>query len=172
MRWNIAALAVAALALSVCGCSPNDRPTQVSAAESVVPAEPSLIARGSQEELIDGEATEPSPTHDDESDAEALTVASAAVAAYLRCDLPRRAWLLGLEPHLTPAAVVALSSVDPTAVLASSVTGPIVLERDASGYLARATAQTEAGAYLLLLSREESGPWLVSEILQPGEGNS
>lgn len=171
MRRRIAAIAVASLALGVCGCSPAERLNRASTAESDVPAAPSPLARGAQEEPLEAEATEPSPTHDDVSDAEALAVASAALTAYLRHDLPRRAWLSGLEPHLTPAAIVRLSSVDPSAVVPTSVSGPIVLERDASGYLARATAQTGAGAYVLLLGRETSGQWLVSEILQPEVGS-
>ena len=174
VRRMTTAIAVAALALLLCGCTPDDGPSRVPNAESQPQADSPLLAQGSRDEHIEAEAPEPSPTHDAESDAEALTVASAALTAYLQRDLPQRTWLEGLEHHLTPAAIVALSSVDPASIPAVSgpgAPGPeqLVLVRDASGYLARVTAETGAGIYLLVLVRQGSAPWLVSEIVPPEE---
>ncbi|PPF42867.1 hypothetical protein C5B85_14915 [Pseudoclavibacter sp. AY1F1] len=180
MGRKITAIAVAALALSLCGCWPDEGRPEAASTESPPPADSSMLALGAQDERIEADTPEPSPTHDAESDAEAVTVASAALTAYLRHDVPQRAWLEGLEPHLTTAATVALGSVDVASIPSGSPPGEIVLERDASGYLARAVAQTGTGTgtgpgtetFVLLLVRQGSGPWLVSEIAQSENGAS
>lgn len=167
MRQKIAIAALAALALGVSGCSPADGPPTTSPSRLAPADRPPEPADGSQDEHIEAEAPEPSPTHDDGSDAAAIGVASAAMRAYLRRDDSQRDWLEALQPHLTAAAVAALSSVDPASIPAVTADGQIAVERDASGYLARVVVPTGGGSYRLLLVRDGSGPWLVSQIAPP-----
>jgi hypothetical protein len=167
MRRKIAVAALAALAVGVSGCSTADGPPTTSPSRQALSDRSSELTDGSRGEHIEAEDPEPSPTHDDESDADAISVAAATMAAYLRRDVSQRDWLEGLEPHLTTAAVVALSSVDPASIPALTAAGNIAVERDASGYLARVAVSTEGGSYRLLLVRDGSGPWLVSQIAPP-----
>lgn len=165
MRRKIAVAGFVAMALGASGCSPTEAPTHTPASAPSQPTAPTQLARGSQDEHVDAQLPGPSPTHDEASDAEALAVASSAMEAYLNREIQRRAWLQGLQPHLTTSAMAALSSVDPATIPGASLTAATRLERHTSGYLAHVAAPTESGSYCLLLVRDgSSGPWLVAEI--------
>ncbi len=166
-RITVAGLAAMALGVSagVSGCSPSEVPRRAPAIAAASPSVPTQLVRGPHDEHVDTQPPGPSPTHDEASDAEALSVASAAIEAYLSREISRRAWLEALEPLLTSSAMAALSSVDPASIPEASLTAATHLERHTSGYLAHATAPTESGSYRLLLVRDgSSGPWLVAEI--------
>ncbi|WP_424466090.1 hypothetical protein [Pseudoclavibacter helvolus] len=170
MRREMTVVALAMLAATLCGCAPS--PERGPGSDLDLAARSTPLAHLSAEEHLEAEAAQPSPTHGPASDAEAIAVASATLAAYARSDLPQRRWLEGLRPHLTAAALTSLGSVDPAAIPMATASGPIVLQRDSSGYLAHAEAPAGGGAFQLLLVREASGPWLVSSISIAEDGGS
>ncbi|QGU28153.1 hypothetical protein [Microbacterium oryzae] len=112
------------------------------------------------------------PEWDEASRQAVVDAAVAAMTAFARPSLDADAWWEGVEPLLTADAAQDYAYVDPANVPASAVTGPAVIVDDTSAYLAHVEVPTDAGAYTLILSREDAGsPWLVSRFTPP-EGAS
>lgn len=176
MRRKIVTTLVAGLTIVVSGCAPAADPHPSSEPSPAPTSAPILAPKGHGTPPAEDSHGEPlaevpdaSPTHDSASDAAAIETATAAMNAYLRPDLNQRAWLEGLAPYFDAAAVTNLGSVDPASIPRASLTGPVTLGREQSGYLARAIVPTSAGDYNLLLARSNTaGAWLVARIDAPG----
>lgn len=109
------------------------------------------------------------PNSDDAGRQDAQAAAAAAMQAFARHDLPTHLWWAGLAPLLSPTAVQAYQGVDPANVPAHQVTGVAYPTGDTgTPYLARAAVPTDAGDYVVLLSRTGQGQrWLVERLTPP-----
>jgi len=109
------------------------------------------------------------PNSDDAGWQDAQAAAAAALQVFARHDLPTPSWWAGLAPLLSPTAVQAYQGVDPANVPAHRVTGVAYPTGDTgTPYLARVAVPTDAGDYVVLLSRAGQGQrWLVERLTPP-----
>lgn len=100
---------------------------------------------------------------------DALDVAENAMTDFARPTLDERQWANDLARWLTPQATADYSSVDPSNIPASRVTGAATLSVDeANGYGATAAVPTNAGTYTLQLLRTgKDAPWKVNRLTPP-----
>ena len=108
-------------------------------------------------------------TWDQASKDDALDVAENAMTDFARPTLNEKQWANDLARWLTPQATADYSSVDPSNVPASRVTGAATLSVDeANGYGATASVPTNAGTYTLQLLRTgKDAPWKVNRLTPP-----
>jgi len=186
-RWTrclATRVAASALVLSTAGCgrtvvplstAPLATPSGSAAPSSVmsIPAsrsagEPTPGAEG-QDHLIQLASPSAYPSSDDASGRDAQATAAAAMQAFARHDLPTPLWWAGLAPLLSPTAVQAYQGVDPVNVPAHQVSGVAYPTGDTgTPYLARVAVPTDAGDYVVLLSRTGQGQrWLVERLTPP-----
>lgn len=97
----------------------------------------------------------------------ARQVATATMRTYARPGRDPHTWWDALRPHLSAAAQTAYAGTDPAVILARRLTGPAVLTPASLPALARVAVPTDAGSYLLLLSRSPGQPWVVERITPP-----
>lgn len=83
-------------------------------------------------------------------------------------------WVTDLAPYLTPRAAQTYKFVDPRNVPVTKVTGPASLTPASTPLVGRVSVPTDAGVYLVILSRSEESPiWLADRIMPPeGSGDS
>lgn len=155
-------LAMGCLAV-LCGCgaaatSPVS-PTPSSSARSV-PATSSASPEGS---------SHPAGLVADAASAEAAKAAAiAGMTAFARVDLDYEDWWGGLSPLLSGSAVQAYRTVDPTQIPATRVIGEADLPSWDTPRIARVGVPTDAGVYLVIVSRNETDPvWRVERITPP-----
>ncbi|WP_340290908.1 hypothetical protein [Aquipuribacter hungaricus] len=118
-------------------------------------------------QLIEAQAV---PTWDEPSRAEAVAAAETAMAAFARPDLEDVAWWDGVEPLLSAEAARSYAYVDPASIPATGLTGAGTLVEQTSAYVAGVQVPTDAGTYLLILSRTDAAaPWLVERFDPPAE---
>lgn len=138
------------------------------AAELPAPPQPPVTVEGPTDEDEELPPAEPYPTWDAQAREQAVQAATAAMTAFARPQLDATRWWAELSPLLTPAAAVAYQGTDPAEVPARAVTAPGALVDDTSTYLAGVQVPTDAGPYLVLLSRDGAGaPWLVERLTPP-----
>ncbi|MEV8042095.1 hypothetical protein [Arthrobacter sp. NPDC080082] len=108
-------------------------------------------------------------TWDQASKEDALDVAENAMTDFARPTLDEKQWANDLARWLTPQATADYSSVDPSNIPASRVTGAATLSVDeANGYGASASVPTNAGTYTLhLLRTGKDAPWKVNRLTPP-----
>lgn len=106
---------------------------------------------------------------DQASKDDALDVAENAMTDFARPTLNETQWANDLARWLTPQATADYSSVDPSNIPASRVTGAATLSVDeANGYGATAVVPTNAGTYTLQLLRTgKNAPWKVNRLTPP-----
>jgi len=106
---------------------------------------------------------------DQASKDDALDVAENAMTDFARPTLNETQWANDLARWLTPQATADYSSVDPSNIPASRVTGAATLSVDeANGYGASASVPTNAGTYTLQLLRTgKDAPWKVNRLTPP-----
>lgn len=109
------------------------------------------------------------PSYDAASRQGALTTADAAMRAFAHPQVSSAAWSAGLAPLLSPVAAQAYQGTDPATVSAHKVTGVAYSTWDTgTPYLARVAVPTDAGDYVVLLSRAGQGQrWLVERLTPP-----
>lgn len=109
------------------------------------------------------------PRWDAASRGSAARAGSAVVARFARpVRGDGRQWWAALEPLLTPRARVDFASVDPRNVPLTAVTGRAHLVDESSAYVAKVMVPTDAGAYLVVLSRTGAGAaWLADDLVPP-----
>ena len=107
-------------------------------------------------------------TADDASAEAARAAATAGMAAFARPDLPYDQWWAGLEPLLSSQAAQAYRPVDPAQIPATEVTGEANLPAWDTPRVARVGVPTDAGVYLVIVSRSEADPsWRVERLSPP-----
>lgn len=102
-----------------------------------------------------------------EEQAAARSQAYAVLRAFARPELGPRAWWKGLRPHLSASAQNDYVGTDPARVPARRITGPARLTPASLPALARVAVPTDAGIYLVLLSRTPGQPWTVQRLTAP-----
>lgn len=126
-----------------------------------------------------GAATPPvsgSPTWDTKSRNAAGAAGAAAVAAFIRKDLDPPAWAQQLAGLLTETAAADYlgddldrPTTDPENVPGTLISGAGVAKPGESPYLAEVRVPTDAGSYVVLLSRDDEGGWLVERYDLPDD---
>ena len=108
-------------------------------------------------------------TWDQASKDAAVDAAENAMTDFARPTLDETQWANDLARWLTPQATADYSSVDPSNIPASRVTGAATLSVDeANGYGATAAVPTNAGTYTLQLLRTgKDAPWKVNRLTPP-----
>jgi len=158
-RGSCLAVACAAAVVLLAACTTAPAPT----------APPSTTTPTAPQEA-DGQYAEPgaAATWDQASADAAAQAATTAMTAFTSHSPDAAAWWAQLQPLLSPTAARDYAGVDPTNVPARRLTGPTVIERDPSAYLATALVSTDRGAYTVLLSRQGGDkPWLVERLTPP-----
>jgi hypothetical protein len=174
-RW--AAGAVLGVMLAGCGGTGGAPPTAPDTSTSSTSPSVSASAEASPLDADTGAPTgdTASPTWDQRTAGAAGEAAAAATAMFVRKDLPAAGWAARLAPLLTDRAAAdylgddpAGPSTDPGNVPGTAVTGTAVASPGPSPYLAAVTVPTDAGRYVVLLSRTDgSAGWLVERFVLP-----
>lgn len=98
----------------------------------------------------------------------ARQTAMAALSAYARPHASATGWQARLWPHLSVAAREAYLGTDPATIVVRTVTGPARLTGSSLPALARVSVPTDAGIYLVVLSRSPDRPrWQVERFIPP-----
>lgn len=112
------------------------------------------------------------PVWDDESRQSAIAAADAVMRAYARPDLGFDEWWAQLQPLLDQKATADYAYMDPSRIVASSITGPGAITDESSAYVAYVYVSTNAGTYGVILSRADAdSPWLASRFIVPERVN-
>lgn len=145
--------------------SPEPTPAEQSPSEPEPTSSPPAEGTAPMEELTGGEQnpTEAPPEWDEAAQREAADRAVAFMRAFARPDLSAEEWHAGIAGFMSDQGAEMFAYVDPANVPASQVTGePEVLEEESTGTLAQLHVPTDAGTYLVTLTRVNQGDqWLV-----------
>jgi hypothetical protein len=175
----VGAVVIGLVSLTACGRG-GDRPAQAyteqgkassttgsSPSRSPVPASTPTVTAGGSEE---GAAPEPlaSPVNDAASSASALDLATKAMTAFARPQVPAQRWWRELWPLLSDTARAAYTGTDPANVPAHGVTGAGTLLPTTTGYLVSVRLPTDVGSWTVLLKRPgQNAPWAVERFTPP-----
>lgn len=177
-RTGVALLAAAlTLLLLGCGASGGDQPsTRVTVTEPPSTVDPLRPAPTDAAELLDdGSTVAPSPAStlvwDTKSQADAVTVATTVMKRFARpTTASATRWWPTLRPLLTGKAQADYEWVDPMNVPVTSVTGTARFDVASKASVSRVHVPTNAGEYLVVLTRTDATPqWVADRILPPGE---
>ena len=168
---------VIAAAVALAGCTgtasaPAPEPTPSGSTSGPVFPDTSDMARAPSG-IIDADSGEthgprPVPVWDDESRQSAIAAAEAAMRAYARPNLGFDEWWAQLQPLLDQKATADYAYMDPSRIIATTVTGPAVITDDTSAYVAFVDVPTNAGTYGVVLSRADTdAPWLAGRFILP-----
>jgi len=111
---------------------------------------------------------------DEASKAAATDAGVKVMTLFARRAVPASTWWNDLVPVMTGQAAQAYRNVDPANVPATKVTGPGKVTPASTPQVARVSVPTDAGVYLVILSRTDQDPrWLADRITPPeGAGDS
>lgn len=144
-------------------------PTSTAVPPSSLPAAPSAVP----EQLDDGSTMPPPPAlrhlaADAVSRAAAAEAATTAMRLFARRDVDAPTWWSDLAPVMSARAAQDYRYVDPGSVPATKVTGRAKVVSQDTPSVARVSVPTNAGVYLLILSRTQEDPqWLVERFTPP-----
>ena len=111
----------------------------------------------------DSGAAEEVPVWDAAAEQEAATRAVAFMRAFGRPTLPADEWLRGIQGLMAPEAVDYFAYVDPINVPVTSVEDEAEVRETGSAYVAEVVVSTDAGPYLVTLTRRTGAdPFLVA----------
>lgn len=181
MRGLAAAAATIAVAIALTACTGTPEPdpsTPAPSPSATGPTMPDLDGlTPAPTDAIDtetGERITPNivPSWDAASRAAATDAAAKAMTAFARPDLDYDTWWKGIEPLLIQQAAEDYAYVDPANIPARQVTGAARLVDETSAYVAGVEVPTDAGVYLVVLSRADgASPWLVVRFTPPEASN-
>ena len=163
------------------GCSSTPEPPTSSPSSSVPVTIPSGLTpapTGVPEQHDDGSTGSPKPGSslvlDDAARASAIERGTKVMTLFARRDVPATQWQADLAPYLTPQAATAYQYVDPKNVPPTKITGNVTLTPASTPLVARVSVPTDAGVYLVIMSRSDDSPvWLADRIMPPeGSGDS
>lgn len=161
-----------ALTLAACSTSPADGPTSVPSAGPSASAAPNPSA----DEHAHSDAEEhdhpsvPIPEANPTSQGDALTAATAAVAAFARPSIPEEQWWNELLPLLSQKGAVAYEGTLPSNIPVTTVTGSAVVLDASTDVATLVEVPTDAGPYIVTLVRGSTDePWLAERIRPAGQ---
>lgn len=175
MDRRILVATVVAGALLTAGCSaeqPQQDPTR-SNSPVARPTDLPTAPGDAPEQLDDGSTLQPSPSSpplrvDAASRAEATKAAAAAMTLFARQDVDAQTWWSELVPLLSAKAAQDYRYVDPANVPVTEMTGSVKLLPQETASVARVSIPTNAGVYLVVLSRTAAEPrWVVERFTPP-----
>lgn len=149
----------------------DGHPSSSSVASSPASIAPETVPPGAVDEDTGQVVTvAPVPVWDSASRDAALAAGTTVMDAFARpVKLDERQWWEALEPLLTPRAQPDYATVDPRNVPVTKLTGKAELVEEGSAYVARVKVSTNAGAYVVVLSRRDAAaPWLADDLVPPG----
>lgn len=163
----------ALLALGACASDPTPPPSQTVAPQpdpshfTPAPTGVPEAGDGGQDDN-DDRTREPAivPTSDRDRTTAAST-ATTVMSLFARRDVSADRWIKDLTPLLTPQAAEDYAYTDPANVPATKVTGPAKVVPTDSATLARIHIPTDAGTYLVVLTRDTDSAWRVARITPP-----
>ena len=171
--------ACVATALAGCSSTPEAPPNGSSASSPVaVPSGLTPAPSNVPEQHDDGSTGTPMPGStlalDDAARASAIERGTKVMTLFARREVSAQQWQAALAPYLTPQAAVAYQYVDPKNVPPTKITGQVTLTPASRPLVARVSVPTDAGVYLVILSRSDQSPtWLADRIMPPeGRGDS
>lgn len=111
---------------------------------------------------------------DDPARTSAIDRGTTVMTLFARRDVTAAQWQADLAPYLTPDAMTAYRYVDPKNVPPTKLTGPATLTPASVALVARVSVPTDAGVYLVIMSRADQDPtWRADRIMPPeGRGDS
>jgi hypothetical protein len=180
-RFGGVLVVTACLAGLLGGCGSNSEPAPtapLSAASATVPTGLTPAPSTIPEQYDDGSTGTPLPgatlTLDRASRTSALTTGKQVMALFARRNVSADRWINDLSPYLTAQAAQAYQYVDPRNVPPTKITGQVKLTPASTSFVARVSVPTDAGVYLVILSRTDDSPtWLADRIMPPeGSGDS
>ena len=164
------------------GCSsdletPPSNP-EASSSPVAVPTGLTPAPNDAPEQYDDGSTGPPRPgstlTLDQASRASAAVSGKQVMTLFARRDVSANQWSNDLSPLLTAKAAQTYKYVDPRNVPPTKITTPVTLTPASTPLVARVSVPTDAGVYLVILSRTDESPkWLADRIMPPeGSGDS
>lgn len=171
-KFVTVAAAVSLAAVLVAGCSgPKDTPGAEPLAASATTARPADC--GSCDGSPQADHTG-SPVLD--LDAAAVDAAKATaneVMAAYTATKPKGEWFAALAPLITTEYAQEAQYIEPSRLpVKKLVSGPVVGAEVSTGYQVRAKYETNAGPWVVILTRvSDSAPWLASNVLPAAEAN-
>lgn len=162
----------ACVAMLLAGCGSEPASTQTPPSTLVVPSGLTPAPSDVPEHHDDGSTGTPlagsTLTLDEDSRTSALDSGMRVMTLFARRDIPAEQWINDLAPHLTLKAAQAYNHTDPTNVPATRITGAPTLTPASTPLVARVSVPTDAGVYLVILSRTDENPtWLADRIMPP-----
>lgn len=171
----------AAASLTACATSPAVPATNGSSTSTTgvqVPNGLSPAPSGVPEMRDDGSTGSPLPGStlvlDDTSRSDAIAAATKVMALFARRGVSAEQWWHDLVPLMTAKAAQAYKDTDPANVPPTKVTEAAKVTPASTPQVARVSVPTDAGVYLVILSRTDQSPnWLTERITPPeGAGDS
>lgn len=163
-----AAAAIASGALLLAGCTSPD--AQQPAATSTTSPSSTATFAPDQPDVSDDQDLVDEPAAAEQSKADAITAATATMTAFARPDLSEAEWWNGLLPHLSQEGAAAYEGTLPENIPVTAVTGDATVLEGATDVIVLVEVPTDAGAYVITLTRSDaSQPWL-AERIRPKQG--
>lgn len=152
--------------------APTSAPTTAAGTGLTVPTGLTPAPTGLPEARDDGSVASPQPVStlalDGPSRRDAADAATRTMTLFARRTVPADRWLADLSQLLTPPAAQTYVGTDPANVPPTKVTGRASLTPASVPRLARVAVPTDAGVYLVILTRTVTEPrWLVERITPP-----
>ncbi len=169
-RRQLAIVSFAAiLALTGCGSTADEAPTNPAASAAPTESSPSQDGQHLHDEE-DDHPSEPVPEAAEESQSEALTAAVNAVTTFARPSLDETQWWNDLLPLLSQKGAVAYEGTLPSNIPVTAVTGPASILEASTEYATLVEVPTDAGPYIVTLVRGSADePWLAERIRPAGQ---
>ncbi len=162
MKIRLAAAMLAVGASIGSGCSGPQAPIKPSASESGLRKNPGTAA--AIEAGRDAPGANALLALDPAQESTALKTATLILRKFARRSIPAEQWWQELAPHLTISAAAAFSGTAPENIPPTKLTGDPKFSAKPSAGLVEVAIPTNAGVYLVLLSRTQTGPWLATRI--------
>lgn len=158
---------MAAMSWSVlAGCAPStptgDAPSTASTGYPTLGAFDAVTE--DDDALSDPDAVEQVPAWTDQTRASALEVATAAMTAWARPDLPYDQWWAGLATYLTPGAREVVALTDPANIPVTVAGAATLPDEGDTAYVGWVSFDTDDGTWWVLVAWQETGTWLVDRI--------
>lgn len=166
------ALGAVLVALVVAGCAPQAA-SQAPAVPSPSTGHPTLgpadVSSEDADALSDPDASEAVPVWTAESRQAVLEVATAALQAWARPDLPHDQWWSGLSGYLTAGARDVVVLTDPANIPVTSIAAVSLPDEGQTAYVGWVAAETNDGPWWVLVAWQPDGTWLVDRITRSHE---
>lgn len=159
---------VVAAALS--GCTPQATPSATATGSHGSPTSSTAPENVAPSDNVDDGTVAPAPTANAAAQSDALQAAVKVMTTFAQPQLSASAWMQQMTPLLSQSGATAYEGTDPSQIPVHQVTGGPTLVDGATDVALIVRVPTDAGDYLVSLSRtSSSGKWLADRI-RPAQG--